>query len=47
MRKIAFLYPNAITGKLRGELARRKKILKLIAGPDTEINYYGIHKRSE
>lgn len=42
MRKIAFLQSSAATGKLSGELARREKVLKSMASPDTEIEYFGL-----
>jgi len=44
MRRIAFLLPSAATGKLTGELARREKILRSIAGPDTEIDIFGLEE---
>jgi allantoin racemase len=44
MRRIAFLLPSAATGKLTGELARREKILRSIAGADTEIDIFGLEK---
>lgn len=42
MRKIAFLMASASTGKLSGELARREKILRSLASPDTQIDIFGL-----
>jgi allantoin racemase len=47
MRKIAFIVPSAATGKLSGELARREKILRTIASPDTKVDIYGLEKDPE
>ena len=47
MRKIAFLMASASTGKLSGELARREKILRSIASPDTQIDIFGLEKDPE
>jgi allantoin racemase len=44
MRKIAFLQAGAVTGKLTGEMLRREKVLKSIASPDTQIEYFGLEK---
>ena len=44
MRKIAFLMASASTGKLSGELARREKILRSIASPDTQIDIFGLEE---
>lgn len=44
MRKIAFLMASASTGKLSGELARREKILRSIASPDTRIDIFGLEE---
>jgi allantoin racemase len=42
MRKIAFLMAGACTGNLSGELARREKILRSLAGPGTQIDIFGL-----
>ena len=42
MRKIAFLMSSASTGRLTGELARREKILRSIASPETRIDIFGL-----
>ena len=47
MRRIAFLVPTASTGKLKGELARRERILRSIASPDTRIDIFGLEKDPE
>ena len=47
MRKIAFLMASASTGKLSGELARREKILRSIASPDTQIDIFGLEEDPE
>ncbi|MFQ6054062.1 MAG: aspartate/glutamate racemase family protein, partial [Candidatus Bathyarchaeia archaeon] len=47
MRKIAFLLPSAATGKLSGELARREKVLRSIASPDTQIDIFGLETDPE
>jgi len=47
MRKIAFLMANVTPGRLSGELARRENILKSIASPGTEINYFGLGTDTE
>ncbi|HIE24334.1 MAG TPA: hypothetical protein EYP68_08930 [Candidatus Korarchaeota archaeon] len=47
MRKIAFLVPTAATGKLSGELARREKLLRSIAGPGTQIDIFGLETNPE
>jgi allantoin racemase len=47
MRKIAFLMASACTGKLSGELARREKILRSIASPDTRIDIFGLEEDPE
>ena len=44
MKKIAFLMAGAATGKLSGELERREKILRGIAGKDTWIDIFGLEK---
>ena len=44
MRKIAFLMASASTGKLTEELARREKILRSIASPNTQIDIFGLEK---
>lgn len=44
MKKIAFLMASACTGNLSGELARREKILKSLAGPGTQIDIFGLEK---
>jgi allantoin racemase len=44
MRKIAFLMASASTGRLSGELARREKILRSIASPDTQIDVFGLEE---
>ena len=46
MRKIAFLLPSAATGRLSGELARREGVLRSIAGPDTQIDIFGLETSS-
>jgi allantoin racemase len=43
-KKIAYLLPTACTGKLSGELARREKVLRDIAAPDTRIDIFGLEK---
>ena len=47
MRKIAFLMASASTGRLSGELARREKILRSIASPDTQIDIFGLEEDPE
>lgn len=47
MKKIAFLMASAATGKLSGELERREKILRSIAGTDTRIDVFGLEKDPE
>jgi allantoin racemase len=47
MRKIAFLMASASTGRLSGELARREKILRTIAGPETQIDIFGLEEEPE
>jgi allantoin racemase len=47
MRKIAFLMASASTGRLSGELARREKILRSIALPNTEIDIFGMEENPE
>jgi allantoin racemase len=44
MRKIAFLMASASTGRLSGELARREKILRSIASPETRIDIFGLEE---
>ena len=44
MRKIAFLMASASTGRLSGELARREKILRSIASPETQIDIFGLEE---
>jgi len=44
MRKIAFLMASASTGSLSGELARREKILRAIASPETRIDIFGLEE---
>lgn len=44
MKKIAFLMASASRGKLTGELARREKILKSLAGPGIQIDIFGLEK---
>ncbi len=44
MRKIAFLMAGASTGRLSGELARREKILRSIASPETQIDIFGLEE---
>jgi allantoin racemase len=44
MRKIAFLMASASTGRLSGELARREKILRSIASPETQIDIFGLEQ---
>jgi allantoin racemase len=44
MRKIAFLMASASTGRLSGELARREKILRTIASPETRIDIFGLEE---
>jgi allantoin racemase len=44
MMKIAFLMASASTGRLSGELARREKILRSIASPDTQIDIFGLEE---
>ena len=46
-RKIAFLMASATTGRLTGELARRERILRSIAGPDTQIDIFGLEEKPE
>jgi allantoin racemase len=47
MRKIAFLMASASTGRLSGELARREKVLRSIASPDTQIDVFGLEEDPE
>lgn len=47
VRKIAFLMVSAATGKLTGELARREKILRSIASPETQIDIFGLEEDLE
>ena len=44
MKKIAFLMASASTGRLSGELARREKILRSIASPETQIDIFGLEE---
>ena len=44
MKKIAFLIASASTGRLSGELARREKILRSIASPETQIDIFGLEE---
>ncbi len=44
MRKIAFLMASACRGELTGELARREKILRSLAGHGTQIDIFGMEK---
>ena len=46
-RKIAFLMASAATGRLKGELARREKILRSIARQDTRIDIFGLEEDPE
>ena len=44
MKKIAFLMASASTGRLSGELARREKLLRSIASPETQIDIFGLEE---
>jgi len=44
MKKIAFLMASACGGQLTGELARREQVLKSLAGPQTQIEIFGLEK---